>query len=143
MDRMVRSVHPILQTAAELGRRLQQTDEISRFRQAEKQIQNSARVNRLIAEIKRKQKELVHAKHYQKTEYVRRLEQELKALQEEMENLPIVREYQQSQVEVNDLLQTIQQVLADAVSRKIEVEVGGVVSRGGCGCGGPCGCRGN
>ncbi|BCU81994.1 hypothetical protein JIR001_17770 [Polycladomyces abyssicola] len=143
MDRILNNVHPILQTAAQLGRRLQQTEEISRFRQAEKQIQNSARVNGLIAEIKRKQKELVHAKHYQKTEYVRRLEQELKALQEEMENLPIVREYQQSQVEVNDLLQTIQQVLADAVSRKIDVEVGGDVSRSGCGSGGPCGCKGN
>jgi cell fate (sporulation/competence/biofilm development) regulator YmcA (YheA/YmcA/DUF963 family) len=143
MNHIPNATHPILQTAAELGRRLQQTEEIRRFRQAEQQIRNSARVNGLIAEIKRKQKELVHAKHYQKTEYVRRLEQELNALQEEMENLPIVLEYQQSQVEVNDLLQTIQQVLADAVSRKIDVEVGGDIPQGGCGSGGPCGCRGN
>jgi cell fate (sporulation/competence/biofilm development) regulator YmcA (YheA/YmcA/DUF963 family) len=68
------------------------------------------------------------------------LEKELDRLQLEMENLPIVREYQQSQVEMNDLLQTLTNVLADAVSEKLNVDVGGDVG-GGCGSGGPCGCR--
>lgn len=132
--------HPILVHASSLGRRLSETEEIRRFRLAEEQINRSSRVQGLIEEIKRKQKELVHAKHYQKPEYTRRLEQELDRLQLEMDQLPIVREYQQSQVEMNDLLQTLTKALAGAVSEKLNVDVGGDVG-GGCGSGGPCGCR--
>ncbi|MDA8353584.1 MAG: YlbF family regulator [Firmicutes bacterium] len=132
--------HPILNHASQLGKRLLETEEIQRFRLAEKQVQNSHRVNSLIEEIKRKQKELVHAKHYQKPEYIRQLERELDRLHEELDNLPIVREYQQSQVEVNDILQILTDVLAQAVSEKLDVDVSGDVG-GGCGSGGPCGCR--
>jgi cell fate (sporulation/competence/biofilm development) regulator YmcA (YheA/YmcA/DUF963 family) len=132
--------HPVLAQAALLGRRLTETEEVRRFRQAERQIQKSRRVQQLIEEIKRKQKELVHAKHYQKTNYIRQLEGELDRLQQELENLPIVREYQQSQVEMNDLLQMIQRVVVDTVSQKIAVETGGSFV-GGCGSGGPCRCR--
>lgn len=131
--------HPILRSARSLAERLKQTEEIRRFRQAENQVQKSEKVQKTIATIKKKQKELVHAKHYQKSEYARLLEEELDRLQKELENLPIVREYQQSQVEVNDLLQTIQHAIADTVSKKIEVETGGEIA-GGCGNGGPCGC---
>lgn len=133
--------HPILAHASRLGEHLSQTEEIRRFRQAEEQVNRSNRVKGLIEEIKQKQKELVHGKHYGKHEYVRQLEQELDCLQEEMERLPIVREYQQSQVEVNDLLQTLTRVLADAVSEKLDVDVGSDVGGGGCGSGGPCGCQ--
>lgn len=132
--------HPVLAQAVRLGRRLKETAEVRRFREAERQIQESGRVQGLIEEIKRKQKELVHAKHYQKTNYIRHLERELDRLQRELEDLPIVREYQQSQSEMNDLLQMIQRVVVDTVSQKIAVETGdGFV--GGCGGGGPCHCR--
>lgn len=132
--------HPVLAQAARLGRRLTETEEVRRFREAERQIQKSRRVQGLIEEIKRKQKELVHAKHYQKTNYVRLLEEELDRLQKELEDLPIVREYQQSQVEMNDLLQMIQRVVVDTVSQKIDVETGGTFNAGCCS-GGSCRCR--
>ncbi|MFD1426200.1 cell fate (sporulation/competence/biofilm development) regulator YmcA (YheA/YmcA/DUF963 family) [Kroppenstedtia sanguinis] len=137
---MLNPDHPILAHASNLGRRLSETEEIHRFHLAEEQVNRSRRVQGLIEEIKRKQKELVHAKHYEKPEYTRRLEQELDRLQLEMDNLPIVKEYQQSQVEMNDLLQTLTQALAGAVSEKLDLDVGGDVG-GGCGSGGPCGCR--
>jgi cell fate (sporulation/competence/biofilm development) regulator YmcA (YheA/YmcA/DUF963 family) len=133
--------HPILHLARNFAERLKQSEEIQRFRQAEEQVQKSETVHRLIETIKKKQKEWVHAKHYQKVEYARSLEKELEQLQYELDNLPIVREYQQSQVEVNDLLQTIQSVVANTISTKIHVETGGDVASGGCGSGGPCGCK--
>jgi cell fate (sporulation/competence/biofilm development) regulator YmcA (YheA/YmcA/DUF963 family) len=132
--------HPILAKAQRLGRLIQQAEEVHRFRAAETQVEKSVRVQGLIDEIKRKQKELVHAKHYQKTEYIRQVEADLDRLNAELDQLPIVREYQQSQVEMNDLLQMLQQAIADTVSKKIEVETGGEAP-GGCGSGGPCGCR--
>jgi cell fate (sporulation/competence/biofilm development) regulator YmcA (YheA/YmcA/DUF963 family) len=119
--------------------RLQVSEEIQRFRQAERQVKDSQSIRDYIETIKRKQKELVHAKHYQKEKYVQLLERELERLNDELAQLPIVREYQQSQVEINDLLQMIQRVLADVISANIRVETGGDVPQG-CGSGGSCGC---
>lgn len=131
--------HPVLSFAQRLAERMNASAEIQRFRLAETQVKESSVVSQLIETIKKKQKELVHAKHYNKSEYARMLEKELDQLHNELEQLPIVCEYQQSQVEVNNLLQMIQSILAEAVSDKIEIETGGVVSTG-CGHGGPCGC---
>ncbi len=117
--------HPVLKRARQFAGLIRESEEIKRFRTTEQQVQNSETVQKQIETIRRKQKELVLARHYQKMEYARALEEELDRLNDELENLPIVREYQQSQVEVNDLLQTIQQVIASTVSKKISVETGG------------------
>ncbi|WP_054949808.1 RicAFT regulatory complex protein RicA family protein [Numidum massiliense] len=130
----------VLARVEQFAQKLQLTDEVSRFRTAERSVNDSARVQQLIADIKRTQKELVHAEHYVKPGYKQRLEQKLAQLNDELDNLPIVREYQQSQVEMNDLLQLIQHTIASGVSQALEVETGGEV-RSGCGSGGPCGCK--
>lgn len=131
--------HPVLIQARQFADLILKSEEVQRFRAAERQVQNSKTVQTYIDTIKRKQKELVHAKHYQKAKYARILEKELEQLNQELENLPIIREYQQTQVGVNDLLQTIQEVIAATVSKKVSVETGGEVKQG-CGSGGPCGC---
>lgn len=115
-------------------------DEVRRFQLAEQLVNKSERVQGLIEAIKRTQKELVHAEHFMKPEYKQHLEQKLSDLQHELDNLPIVKEYQQSQVEMNDLLQLIQHTIAAEVSKQLEIEAGGEV-RSGCGSGGPCGCK--
>lgn len=132
--------HPVLKRVHLFASKLQNCAEVARFRLAEEQVEHSSTVQELIQTIKKKQKELVHAKHYQKTAYQRQLEKELEELNRKLENLPIVREYQQSQVEMNDLVQTIQKILVDALSEKIDVEVGKAAASG-CGSGGACGCR--
>ncbi|MGA8944219.1 MAG: YlbF family regulator [Thermoactinomyces sp.] len=117
--------HPVLKRVRQFAGLLQESEEIKRFRAAEQQVQNSKTVQKQIETIKRKQKEWVQARHYQKMEYARLLEKELDQLNKDLENLPIVREFQQSQVEVNDLLQTIQHVIASTIAKKISVETGG------------------
>jgi cell fate (sporulation/competence/biofilm development) regulator YmcA (YheA/YmcA/DUF963 family) len=134
--------HPVLEKARSLSRNLQNCQEISRFRIAERQVNESPTVQETIREIKRKQKELVHANHYGKPEYARMLREELDRLNQKLDDLPIVREYRQAQVEVNDLLQTIQGVIADTVAKTVRVETGGDAG-GGCGSGGACGCGKN
>ncbi|WP_220184938.1 MULTISPECIES: RicAFT regulatory complex protein RicA family protein [Thermoactinomyces] len=131
--------HPILVEARKFAELLSRSEEVIRFRLAEEQVEKSESVQNSIAAIKRKQKEWVHAKHYKKMEYAKLLEKELDQLNQYLDEMPIVCEFRQRQVEVNDLLQTIQQVLADTISKKIEVETGGPV-RSGCGSGGPCNC---
>ncbi len=134
------SEHPLRRLVNQFVARLQACEEVQRFRLAEQQVRKSQTVCQLIEEIKRKQKEWVHAKHYQRTEYMKQLEQELEQLQERLDNLPIVREYQQYQVDVNDLLQLIQKVVVDTISSKIEIETNPVMPSG-CMGGGSCGCQ--
>jgi cell fate (sporulation/competence/biofilm development) regulator YmcA (YheA/YmcA/DUF963 family) len=130
---IIKEDHGILTLAKNITERLQSTAEVKRFQLAEKQIQESNTVQTYIETIKEKQKELVHAKHYQKKEYISLLERELDQIQHEFENLPIVKEYQQSQVEINNFLQNVQQILLEILSPKISVETGGKVNHG---CGG-------
>lgn len=130
----------VLEEVRRFAERVQQIDEVARFRLAEKKINESSRVQQLIAAIKRVQKELVHAEHYDKEAYKKELETRLTRLNKELDHLPIVREYQQSQVEMNDLLQLIQHAIASEVAKVVDVETGGEVKTG-CGAGGPCGCR--
>jgi cell fate (sporulation/competence/biofilm development) regulator YmcA (YheA/YmcA/DUF963 family) len=134
------TTHPILIQAQRIAERLQSLEEVQRYQAAEEQINKSQTVQNYIETIKRKQKELVHAKHFQKHNYVRQLEQELDQLNQEFDQLPIVREYQLFQVHVNDMLQSIQHTLADLLSERLQIETGGTVASG-CGNGGPCGCK--
>lgn len=130
----------VMERVTAFAKKLEQLDEVQRFRQVERVVNESPRVQELIENIKRTQKELVHAEHYMKPEYKQHLERELIELNEQLGNLPVVREYQQSQVEMNDLLQLIQNAIASEVSKKLDIETGGEV-RSGCGSGGPCGCK--
>lgn len=137
---LTETTHPILSQAQRIAERLQSLEEVQRYQAAEEQIKKSKTVQNYIETIKRKQKELVHAKHFQKHNYVRQLERELEQLNKELDQLPIVREYQLFQVHVNDLLQSIQRTLADLLSERLQIETGGTVASG-CGNGGPCGCK--
>ncbi|SHE38621.1 Cell fate regulator YmcA, YheA/YmcA/DUF963 family (controls sporulation, competence, biofilm development) [Seinonella peptonophila] len=132
--------HPVLEAAQRVAVRLQQMEEVKRYRLAEEQVNKSEAVQYYIQTIKQKQKELVHAKHYQKSGYTRQLERELDQLHEQLDHLPIVREYQQSQVYVNDLLQMIKRTLLNSVDCYLSVE-GGIAEPSGCGSGGACGCK--
>jgi cell fate (sporulation/competence/biofilm development) regulator YmcA (YheA/YmcA/DUF963 family) len=131
--------HQILKSAELFAEKVRSSSEVERFHLAEEQVNNSQSVQTMIETIKKKQKELVHAKHFEKNIYKTQLERELDDLHSKLDNMPIVLEYQQRQVEMNDLLQMIQQVIAQTVSEKLEVETGGVVASG-CGSGGACGC---
>jgi cell fate (sporulation/competence/biofilm development) regulator YmcA (YheA/YmcA/DUF963 family) len=131
--------HQVLKSAELFAEKVRASSEVERFHLAEQQVNKSKSVQNLIETIKKKQKELVHAKHFEKNVYKLQLEKELDELHDRLDNLPIVLEYQQRQVEMNDLLQLMQQVIAQTVSEKLEVETGGVVASG-CGSGGACGC---
>lgn len=130
----------VLERVALFAEKLEHVDEVQHFRRAERMVNESPRVQRLIEKIKRTQKELVHADHFAKPSYKRYKEEELARLQAELDNLPIVREYQQRQVEMNGLLQLIQDAIGSEVAKVLDIETGGEVVSG-CSNGGPCGCK--
>lgn len=112
----------IMAQAKQLSKLICATDEVKHFQQAEKKIQQHSRLQQLITTIKKKQKELVAFQSFQNTQMVAKIEQEINTLQDELEQIPLVLQFQQSQSDVNYLLQLIMSVIRDTVSDKIEVE---------------------
>jgi len=102
-----------------------QSEEVEFYRRAEQQIKRSQKVQSLIAQLKRTQKELVHAKQLQKHQLAAQLEEKLERLQDELDEIPIVVEFKESQLEINDLLQLVTNVISNTITEKIILSTGG------------------
>lgn len=116
----------ILAKTNELAELLTTSNEVQFFQNAEKQIQLNKHVQELIAKIKKKQKEAVAFESFQNRKMVEKIQAEIDELQDELDEIPIVREFQQSQVDINYLLQLVMSVIRDTVSEKVNVEAGKV-----------------
>ncbi|MNE83647.1 hypothetical protein D3C80_1804800 [compost metagenome] len=55
---------------------------------------------------------------------VEKIEREIDDLQDELDGIPLVTEFQQSQSDINYLLQLVISVIRDTVSEKVNVESG-------------------
>jgi cell fate (sporulation/competence/biofilm development) regulator YmcA (YheA/YmcA/DUF963 family) len=113
----------ILARAKELANLITTTEEVALYQQSEKQIQAHERVQGLITTIKKKQKELVAFQNtFKNPAMVEKIEAEIDAIQDELDNIPVVQQFQQSQVDVNYMLQSIISIIRDTVADKVDVE---------------------
>ncbi len=114
----------IMAKAKELAELIGTSEEVEQFKKAEKLIQEHERVQTLISTIKKKQKEIVAFETFQNKAMVEKIEQEIAALQDELDEIPLVTEFQQSQSDINYLLQLVVSVIRDTVANKVNVESG-------------------
>lgn len=112
----------IMQKAKELADLLATSAEVEYYKKAEKQIQNNERVQSIIRAIKKKQKEIVAFERFENKQMVEKIEKEIEELQSELDSIPIVSQFQQSQSDINYLLQLVMSVVRDTLSRKIELD---------------------
>lgn len=115
----------ILDKARELATMISRTNEVDFFKRAELQIKHHERVQELIDQLKQKQKQMVMFESINKPDLVKKLEAEFNELQEELDSIPLVNEFKQSQVDVNDLLQMVTNVITNTVSERIILDTGG------------------
>lgn len=115
----------ILDKARELAAMISRTNEVDFFKRAELQIKHNGRVQELIDSIKQKQKQMVMFESINKPELVQKVEGEYNQLHEELDAIPLVTEFKQSQVDVNDLLQMVTNVITNTVSERIILDTGG------------------
>ncbi|SFJ15560.1 RicAFT regulatory complex protein RicA family protein [Brevibacillus centrosporus] len=115
----------ILDKARELAAMISRTNEVDFFKRAELQIKHNERVQELIDSLKQKQKQMVMFESINKPELVKKVEEEFNAMQDELDSIPIVTEFKQSQVDVNDLLQMVTNVITNTVSERIILDTGG------------------
>lgn len=114
----------ILDKAKELAGLISTSNEVQFFQKAEQQISSNDQIQTLISAIKKKQKEIVAFESFENKKMVDKIEKEIEELQDQLDNIPIVNEFRQSQEDINYLLQLVMSVIRDTVSDKITVESG-------------------
>lgn len=120
VDHVVRE--DILSKTKELADLLVTSDEVITYQKAEKLIKDNETIQSLISQIKKKQKEVVAFESFQNEEMVKKIEAEMEALQDELDQIPIVQQFQQTQTDINYLLQLVVSVIKDSISEKITIE---------------------
>ncbi|GEL07681.1 RicAFT regulatory complex protein RicA family protein [Salisediminibacterium halotolerans] len=120
----------IMEESRKLAEKIAETEEVDFFKRAEAQINEHLRVQEIIGQIKLLQKEAVNLKHYEKTEALKETDAKIDALQDELDDIPLVQEFKQSQGEVNDLLQMVSNTISNTVTQKIVESTGGDLLKG-------------
>jgi cell fate (sporulation/competence/biofilm development) regulator YmcA (YheA/YmcA/DUF963 family) len=120
----------ILARAEELAKMIAETEEVDFFKRAEAQINENQKVREMIASIKSLQKQAVNFQHYGKEKAYNQVQEKIDSLEKEMDELPIVQEFKQSQVDVNELLQMVASQVSNTVTDLIIESTGGDLLRG-------------
>jgi cell fate (sporulation/competence/biofilm development) regulator YmcA (YheA/YmcA/DUF963 family) len=120
----------IMDRAAELANMIAETEEVDFFKRAEAQIHENQKVREMIASIKSLQKQAVNFQHYGKTEALKMVEAKIEKLEDDIDAIPVVQEFKQTQVDVNDLLQIVASTISNTVTDQILTSTGGDLLRG-------------
>ena len=125
----------VLDEAKKLAEMLANTEEIDRFKQVEAKINDNKKVQRLIQQIKTLQKQAVNFQAYEKTEALKKVEAEIDRLQNEIDERPVVQEFKEIQIVVNDVLQLVSGTIAREVTNNVIESTGGDILAGETGSG--------
>jgi len=120
----------IIEKARELAIMIAETEEVEFFKKAEAKINENQKVREKIASIKSLQKQAVNFQNYGKEKALKQVEAKIEALEKEIDEIPIVQEFKESQLEVNELLQLVSTTIANKVTDEIIASTGGDVLQG-------------
>ncbi|MFC7363819.1 MULTISPECIES: RicAFT regulatory complex protein RicA family protein [Bhargavaea] len=122
--------HEIIEKAKELAEMIAQTEEVDFFKRAEAQINDNQKIREKIASLKSLQKQAVNFQQYGKERALGLVENKIEQIEKEIDEVPIVQEFKQSQIDVNQLLQLVSNTIANNVTNHIIESTGGDVLRG-------------
>lgn len=120
----------VLDEAKHLAKMLANTDEIDRFKKVEAKINENQKVQHLLTRIKALQKQAVNLQAYGKPEAQQKVEKEIDQLQDEVDAIPVVQEFKDIQMTVNDVLQLVTGTIARGVTTEVIESTGGDVLSG-------------
>ena len=120
----------IIAKAREVADMIAETEEVEFFKRAEAQINENQKIREKIASMKSLQKQAVNFQAYGKERALGLVEGKIQKIEEEIDSVPIVQEFKQSQSDVNALLQMVSSAIANQVTNKIIIETGGDLLRG-------------
>lgn len=83
-----------------------------------------------IASLKTLQKQAVNFQHLGKEKALNMIEGKIEGIEQEIDEIPVVQQFKQSQMDVNDLLQLVSNAIANEVTNEIIASTGGDLLRG-------------
>ena len=120
----------IVDKAKEIAHMIANTEEVEFFKKAEEQINENQLVREKIASLKTLQKQAVNFQHIGKEKALKMIEGKIEAIEEEIDAIPVVQQFKQSQIDVNTLLQLVSNAIANNVTNEIIESTGGDVLQG-------------
>lgn len=120
----------IVEKAKEIAHMIANTEEVEFFKKAEEQINENQQIREKIASLKTLQKQAVNFQHLGKEKALKLIEDKIGKIETEIDEVPIVQEFKQSQVDVNNLLQLVSNAIANNVTNEIIESTGGDLLRG-------------
>jgi len=120
----------VMDAARKLADMLANTEEINRFKKVEAKINQNTKVQKNIENIKILQKQAVNLQAYEKTEALKKVNGEIDRLQAEIDEIPVVQEFKETQIVVNDVLQLVSGTIAREVKNDVIRATGGDVLQG-------------
>ncbi|NLY79007.1 MAG: hypothetical protein GX072_03620 [Lysinibacillus sp.] len=115
----------IVEKAKEIAHMIANTEEVEFFKKAEAQINENQFVREKIASLKSLQKQAVNFQALGKEKALKLVEQKIENIEKEIDEIPVVQQFKQSQLEVNDLLQLVSNAIATTVTNDIIESTGG------------------
>ncbi|WP_368654890.1 RicAFT regulatory complex protein RicA family protein [Ornithinibacillus sp. 4-3] len=120
----------VLEEAKQLAAMLAHTEEIERFKQLEAQVNNHENLQKMIKALKTLQKQAVNLQAYEKMEALKKVEEEIERLQNEIDAIPVVQEFKENQIVVNDVLQLVTGTIAREITNSVIEATGGDLMSG-------------
>lgn len=120
----------VMDTAKKLAGMLANTEEIKRFKEVEAKINQNTKVKKNIDNIKILQKQAVNLQAYGKKEAEKKVNEQIDKLQEEIDSIPVVQEYKEIQVVVNEVLQLVSGTIDREVKNDVIRATGGDLLHG-------------
>ncbi|MCM3386907.1 RicAFT regulatory complex protein RicA family protein [Ureibacillus chungkukjangi] len=120
----------IVEKAKEIAHMIANTEEVEFFKKAEEQINENQHIREKIASLKTLQKQVVNFQHLGKEKAVKLVEGKIAKIEEEIDETPIVQQFKQSQMDVNNLLQLVSNAIANSVTNEIVESTGGDILKG-------------
>lgn len=130
MTRILFTKEDLIKKSHEIAHMIANTPEVEFFKKAEAQINENQQVRERIASLKSLQKQAVNFQHLGKEKALKMIEDKIAKIEEEINDIPVVQQFKESQGDVNDLLQLVSNTIANNVTNEIIRSTGGDVLRG-------------
>ncbi|WP_058307741.1 RicAFT regulatory complex protein RicA family protein [Gracilibacillus massiliensis] len=109
----------VIEEAHNLANKMANIEEIDRFKHLEAKLNENNKIQSSIKKIKALQKQAVNFQAYGKQEALKRVEAEIDRLQAEIDEIPVVQEFKESQVVINDILQLVTNTIAREITNEV------------------------
>lgn len=130
MTQVLYTKEDLIKKSHEIAHMIANTPEVEFFKKAEAQINENQQVRECIASLKSLQKQAVNFQHLGKEKALKMIEDKIAKIEEEINAIPVVQQFKESQGDVNDLLQLVSNTIANNVTNEIIRSTGGDVLRG-------------